>query len=157
MGVGDAFPDFDLPATGDKRISLMMLRGRRVVFYFYPRDNTPGCSAEALAFAQIYDSLTQHNVLVYGVSRDSVASHERFKQKLALPFELLSDAQATLCSAVGIMKVKNMYGRRVMGIERTTFLVDEQGLIRHIWPRVRVEGHVAAVERAVDALDPLTG
>jgi peroxiredoxin Q/BCP len=153
MGVGDAFPDFDLPATGGKRISLMMLRGRRVVFYFYPRDNTPGCIREALAFAQCHDSMMQHNVRVYGVSRDSVASHERFKQKLALPFELLSDVQATLCSAAGVMKEKNMYGRQVMGIERTTFLVDEQGIIRHVWPKVRVEGHVAAVERAVDALD----
>lgn len=150
--VGDAFPDFDLPATDGARINPPLLRGRYVVFYFYPRDNTPGCTQEAQAFGEHHAAFARRGVLVYGVSRDSLAAHERFKQKLALPFALLSDEQALLCTAVGVMKEKTMYGRKSLGIERSTFLVDEAGIIRRLWRRVRVAGHVAAVLQAVDAL-----
>ena len=152
--VGDAFPDFDLPATDGARINLPMLRGRYVVFYFYPKDNTPGCTKESQAFGEQYAEFAKRGVLIYGVSRDSVVTHERFKQKLALPFALLSDEQALLCTAVGVMKEKTMYGRKSLGIERSTFLVDEAGIIRRLWRRVRVDGHAVAVLQAVDALVP---
>ena len=150
--VNEAFPDFDLPATDGGRINLAMLRGRYVVFYFYPKDNTPGCTKESQAFGERYAEFAKRGVLIYGVSRDSLAAHERFRQKLALPFALLSDEQGLLCTAVGVMKEKTMYGRKSLGIERSTFLVDEAGIIRRLWRRVRVDGHVTAVLQAVDAL-----
>lgn len=152
MDAGEPFADFDLPSTDDGRVNLGMLRGQCVVFYFYPKDNTPGCTQEAQSFAEHHAAFMERNVLLYGVSRDSLAVHVRFREKLALPFALLSDQQASLCTAVGVMKEKTMYGRKSIGIERSTFLVDETGIIRRVWRKVRVAGHAQAVLQAVATL-----
>lgn len=149
MEAGEAFADFDLPSTEGGHVTLGMLKGRCVVFYFYPKDNTPGCTQEAQSFAEHHAAFAQRNVLIYGVSRDSLAAHARFREKLALPFHLLSDPQASLCTAVGVLKEKTMYGRKSIGIERSTFLVDESGIIRRVWRKVRVPGHAQAVLEAV--------
>lgn len=149
--IGQPAPDFTRPATGGD-VTLSKLRGQHVVLYFYPKDNTPGCSTEGADFRDAYADFQAAGALILGVSRDSLASHERFKQKLGLPFELVSDEEETLCTLYDVLKMKNMYGRQVMGIERSTFLIDREGVLRAEWRKVKVAGHCAAVLERVRTL-----
>ncbi len=145
-------PDFELPATGDQTISLSGLKGKKVVLYFYPKDSTPGCTREGQDFRDLYEQFEALNTVILGVSRDSVKSHENFKAKQEFPFDLLSDKEETLCGIFDVIKEKNMYGRKVMGIVRSTFLIDEEGVLRQEWRKVKVPGHVAEVLEAVKEL-----
>ncbi len=145
-------PDFELPATGEQTIKLSDLSGKKVVLYFYPRDSTPGCTTEGQNFRDNIDAFTAANAVILGVSRDGIKSHENFKTKQAFPFELLSDKEETLCKLFDVIKEKNMYGKKVMGIERSTFLIDEDGVLRQEWRKVKVPGHVDEVLAAVQAL-----
>jgi len=150
--VGDKVADFTLPATGDKTLSLKDFNNHHLVLYFYPRDSTPGCTREGQDFRDAYQAFQKANAQIVGVSRDSLRAHENFKAKQAFPFELLSDEDETLCRQFGVIKEKNMYGRKVMGIERSTFLIDNKGVLRREWRKVRVPGHVDEVLDAVRAL-----
>ena len=152
INTGDIVPGFELPATGGKSIRLSDLKGKNVVIYFYPKDSTPGCTLEGQDFRDNMDAFTGRNTVILGVSRDSIKSHEKFKSNQAFPFDLLSDADEELCALFDVIKEKNMYGRKVMGIERSTFLVDETGKLRNEWRKVKVKGHVNEVLEAVKAL-----
>jgi peroxiredoxin Q/BCP len=143
--VGKKVPDFELPATGGGAIRLSALRGAPVVLYFYPKDDTPGCTLEGQGFRDQAPAFGRLKAVVLGVSRDSVASHEKFKAKHDLPFTLLSDGAEELCQRFAVIKDKNMYGRKVRGIERSTFLIDADGVLRREWRGVKVKGHVAEV------------
>ncbi len=145
-------PNFESPATGDQSISLSDLKGKRVVVYFYPKDSTPGCTREGQDFRDLHDQFESLNTVILGVSRDSVKSHENFKTKQAFPFDLLSDKEETLCTLFDVIKEKNMYGRKVMGIVRSTFLIDEKGVLRQEWRKVKVPDHVTEVLEAVKQL-----
>lgn len=145
-------PDFESPATGDKSISLSDLKGKKVVVYFYPKDNTPGCTREGQDFRDLYEQFEALNTVILGVSRDSVKTHENFKAKHEFPFDLLSDKEETLCGIFDVIKEKNMYGRKVMGIVRSTFLIDEEGILRKEWIKVKVPEHAAEVLEAVKDL-----
>jgi len=145
-------PDFTAESTGGP-FSLAALDGRALVLYFYPKDNTSGCTAEAVDFAAAYAKFRQAGAEVVGVSRDSLKSHENFKRKMALPFELISDPDEKLCALFGVIKMKNMYGKQVRGIERSTFLIDAAGRLRREWRGVKVPGHVDEVLAAVQALE----
>ena len=149
--IGQTAPDFSLPSTGGD-VTLSELRGQHVVLYFYPKDSTPGCTTEGSDFRDAYTDFQAAGAIVLGVSRDSLASHQRFKEKLGFPFELISDKDETLCRLYDVIKMKNMYGRQVMGIERSTFLIDKDGVLRNEWRKVKVAGHCAAVLEAVRAL-----
>ena len=150
--VGKAVPNFKLPATGDQTIDLKGLRGKNVVLYFYPKDNTPGCTTESCDFKANHLKFKRQNTVVLGVSRDTLASHEKFKAKFKFPFELLSDTEEKLCQQFDVIKEKNMYGRKVIGIERSTFLIDERGKLQREWRKVKVKGHVEQVLEAVKSL-----
>jgi len=145
-------PAFDLPATGEQQISLAGLSGRKVVLYFYPRDATPGCTTESQNFRDSIDAFTAANAIILGISQDPVASHEKFKAKQAMPFELLSDEEGGVCRAYDVIKLKKMYGKEFEGIERSTFLIDEKGVLRQAFRKVKVPGHVDEVLEAVQAL-----
>jgi peroxiredoxin Q/BCP len=145
ISVGDNVPDFELPSTGNKNIKLSDYRGRYVVIYFYPRDNTPGCTLEGQAFRDNIKKFTSLNTVILGVSRDSVRTHENFKGKQAFPFDLLSDDEEKACELFDVIKMKNMYGKQVRGIERSTFLIDPQGLLIHEWRKVKVENHIESI------------
>lgn len=149
---GEKVPDFALPATGNQEIGLQQLKGRNVVIYFYPKDSTPGCTSEGQDFRDNYPAFQQLDTVILGISRDSIRSHENFKAKQGFPFELLSDSEETLCRLFDVIKEKNMYGRKVMGIERSTFLIDADGVLRQEWRKVKVKGHVDEVLEAVKAL-----
>ena len=138
-------PDFELPATGNQRFSLAAFKGHPFVLYFYPKDSTPGCTAEGADFRDLHEEFAQLKVAVFGVSRDSLKSHESFKGKMTFPFELLSDPEEKACAIFGVMKMKNMYGRQVRGVERSTFVVDREGRIAREWRGVRVPGHAQEV------------
>jgi thioredoxin-dependent peroxiredoxin len=138
-------PDFQLPATGNQRFQLSAFKGHPFVLYFYPKDNTPGCTDEGGQFRDLHSKFVNARVPIFGVSRDTVASHENFKKKMMLPFELLSDIEERVCTLFGVMKMKNMYGRQVRGIERCTFVIDRQGRIAKEWRGVKVPGHAQAV------------
>jgi peroxiredoxin Q/BCP len=150
--VGNKAPDFTLPATGDQKIKLSALRGRPVVLYFYPKDSTPGCTQEGQDFRDRHADFAKHDSVILGVSRDSLRSHENFKAKQAFPFELLADTEETVCQRYDVIKEKNMYGRKVLGIERSTFLIDAEGKLVREWRKVKVKGHVDEVLAAVAAL-----
>ena len=150
--VGRVVPALKLPATGDQTIDLKDLRGKKVVLYFYPKDSTPGCTTEGQDFAAAHSKFKRAGTVILGVSRDTVASHEKFKAKYNFPFELLSDADEKACAIFDVIKEKNMYGRKVMGIERSTFLVDANGKLRQEWRKVKVKGHVDEVLQAVKDL-----
>ena len=152
MNTGDTVPEFELPATGGKTIRLSDLKGKNVVIYFYPRDSTPGCTQEGQDFRDNMAAFTERNTVILGVSRDSMKSHEKFKSNQSFPFDLLSDQAEVLCKLFDVIKEKNMYGRKVMGIERSTFLLDETGTLRSEWRKVKVKGHVNEVLEAVTAL-----
>lgn len=145
-------PDFTIAATSGKTFSLASVKGRKLVIYFYPKDSTPGCTTEAGDFRDAHAAFQAADCDIYGVSRDSLKSHENFKGKLGLPFELLSDADEALCTLFGVIKMKNMYGKQVRGIERSTFLLDAHGVLRQEWRGVKVAGHVTAVLEAAKSL-----
>ena len=151
--IGHQAPEFTFPATGGQTINLSDFRGKNVVIYFYPKDSTPGCTTESQDFRDGYDAFTQEHTVILGISRDSIKSHERFKEKQALPFELLSDEDETVCNLFEVLKMKNMYGKQFMGIERSTFLIDASGTFREIWRKVKVKGHVEAVLAAVQTIN----
>jgi peroxiredoxin Q/BCP len=138
-------PDFELPATGGGSVRLSDYRGRGVVLYFYPKDNTPGCTTEGRDFAALYADFQAAGWDVLGVSRDSVRSHEGFKAKQGLPFTLLADVDERVCEQYGVMKLKNMYGKQVRGIERSTFAIRPDGVVARVWRGVKVPGHAEAV------------
>lgn len=150
--LGQAVPDFELPATCGKSISLASLKGKNVVIYFYPKDNTPGCTLEGQGFRDHQAEFAKFNTVILGVSRDSLDSHEKFKAEQNFSFDLLSDSDETLSKLFDVIKLKNMYGKEVMGIERSTFVIDSQGMLRQEWRKVKVDGHVAEVLEAVKAL-----
>jgi len=152
LKVGDKAPDFTLPSDGGGSVALAQLKGKSVVLYFYPKDDTSGCTAEAIAFTQNAKALKAAGAVVLGVSKDSPASHDKFKSKHDLALTLASDEDTKLAQAYGVWVEKSMYGRRYMGMERATFLIDGNGIIRQIWHKVKVPGHAANVLAAVKAL-----
>lgn len=150
--VGKPVPDFELPGTGDTHFSLSGMKGKAVVLYFYPKDNTPGCTRESQDFRDLYPEFVGAGTEIFGISRDGLKSHENFKAKFGLPFELLSDADESACKLFDVLKEKIMYGRKTMGIERSTFLIDPKGKLAREWRKVRVAGHAEEVLEAVRAL-----
>jgi peroxiredoxin Q/BCP len=147
-----AVSDFALPSTGGKEFRLSAVKTDLLVLYFYPKDNTPGCTTEGMQFRDLYPQFQKAGCTVAGVSRDSLGSHERFKAKMAFPFELLSDEDEKVCALFGVMKMKNMYGRKVRGIERSTFVLDRERVIRREWRGVKVPGHAQEVLDFVKAV-----
>ena len=145
LEIGQAAPDFSLPATSDRQISLSELRGQQVVLFFYPKDSTPGCTTEGQNFRDNAEAFAAANTLVFGISKDGLVSHEKFKAKQEFNFELISDEDEVACQAYAVIKEKNMYGKKFMGIERSTFLIDANGNLKQIWRKVKVPGHVDAV------------
>jgi len=152
VSIGKKVPNFELPATGEQTIKFSALKGKKLVIYFYPKDSTPGCTTEGQDFRDSHNTFKRANTVILGVSRDSLKSHENFKAKQEFPFELLSDKEETLCALFDVIKEKNMYGKKVMGIERSTFLIDAKGVLRHEWRKLKVPGHVAEVLEAAKAL-----
>ncbi len=151
--IGKKIPKFSINATGEKKISLSDLKDKNVVLYFYPRDNTPGCTKEGIAFRDNITKFKRQNTVILGVSRDSVRTHENFKEKQKLPFDLLSDTEEVLCDLFDVIKMKNMYGKKVRGIERSTFIIDTHGKLHQEWRKVKVDGHVDEVLNAVKLLN----
>jgi peroxiredoxin Q/BCP len=149
---GKAVKDFTLPSTGGGSFRLSDQRGKKLVVYFYPKDNTPGCTAEGADFRDRYAAFRKAGADVVGVSRDSLKSHEAFKAKMKFPFELLSDAEEALCAQLGVIKMKNMYGKKVRGIERSTFVIDGEARLAREWRGVKVPGHAEEVLNFVKAL-----
>ncbi len=145
-------PDFTLPATGGQQFNLAAQAGKVVIIYFYPKDSTPGCTTEAQQFRDLYDRFVAVDAVILGISRDSVKSHENFKAKQALPFELGADADETVCNLFAVMKMKNMYGKQVRGIERSTFVIDRSGILRREWRGVKVPDHAREVLDFVSTL-----
>lgn len=149
--IGDLAPDFDLAAAGGRRVRLGGLKGKTVVLYFYPKDDTSGCTQEALNFTEKAAEFAAAGAVIVGVSRDTVASHERFRDKYGLSVILAADVEGKTCEAYGVWVEKSMYGRKYMGIERATFLIDPNGAVKMVWRKVKVAGHVDAVLAAVRA------
>jgi thioredoxin-dependent peroxiredoxin len=150
--LGKKLTDFTIPATGEKDITLSDLKGENVVIYFYPKDSTPGCTREGQDFRDNIRKFRALKTVILGVSRDSIKSHENFKAKQEFPFDLLSDAEEKLCKQFDVIKEKNMYGKKHMGIERSTFLIDSKGVLRQEWRKLKVDGHVEEVLKAVKSL-----
>jgi peroxiredoxin Q/BCP len=144
--------DFTAESTGDKTVRLKDLRGKNVVVYFYPKDSTPGCTLEGQDFRDLHARFKRQNTVILGVSKDGIASHEKFREKQKFPFDLLSDPDGKLCEKFAVIREKNMYGRKFMGIERSTFLIDANGKLRREWRKVKVKGHAAEVLQAVKEL-----
>jgi len=138
-------PDFSLPATSGQTFNLANQAGKTVIIYFYPKDSTPGCTTEAQQFRDLFEQFVAVDAVLLGISRDSVKSHENFKNKQNLPFELGSDSDEAVCTLFGVMKMKNMYGKQVRGIERSTFVIDRSGVLRREWRGVKVPGHAQEV------------
>lgn len=143
--VGKKVPAFTAEITGAGKIASKDLVGKAFVLYFYPRDNTPGCTQEGEGFRDLHDKFKRRKVVVYGVSRDTLASHEKFKAKYGFPFDLIADPDEKVCGLFDVVKDKNMYGKKVRGIERSTFLFDADGILRREWRKVKIDGHVEAV------------
>ena len=150
--IGKKVAEFTVPATGDKTLSLSDFKDKNLVIYFYPKDSTPGCTLEGQNFRDLYPEFQAANTGILGVSRDSLKRHENFKCKQEFPFDLLSDADEALCNQFDVIHEKNMYGRKVLGIVRSTFLIDGKGVLRAEWRKVRVKGHVDEVLDAVKQL-----
>ena len=150
--INRVIPKFKSLATSEMVVDNGSLKNQWTVIYFYPRDNTPGCTTESADFASNHDAFNSLQATIYGVSRDTMKSHEKFKEKLQLPFELISDPDETLCELFDVMKLKNMYGKQVRGIERSTFIINPQGKLVHEWRKVRVPGHVDAVLETLQSL-----
>jgi len=149
VSISKKVKNFSRPATGDKTISLKDLAGKKVVLYFYPKDSTPGCTTEGQNFRDAKEKFSRQNTVILGVSRDSIKRHENFKAKQAFPFELLSDADEQACNLFDVLHLKKNYGREYMGIVRSTFLIDKQGVLRKEWRKVKVKEHLAEVLEAV--------
>ncbi len=145
VSINTIVPDFEAASTGDKTIKLSDYRGKKIILYFYPKDNTPGCTQEGKDFRDNIEKFNALNTVILGVSRDSVKVHEGFKCKQEFPFDLLSDKEETLCQLFNVIKMKNMYGKQVRGIERSTFLIDEQGMLIYQWRKVKVKTHIEEV------------
>ncbi len=150
---GQKVPDFEAQATGGRTVRLSELEGRNVVIYFYPKDSTPGCTREGQDFRDHYTEFQALETEIFGVSRDSLASHERFREKQGFPFDLISDPGEELCRLFDVIHEKNMYGRKVLGIVRSTFLIDREGVLRREWRKVRVPDHVEEVLATVRELE----
>ena len=151
VAIGHPIPQCEIPATSGLTFSPESAKGKKLVLYFYPKDMTPGCTAESGEFRDNIDAFTKTNALVVGVSRDSLKSHENFRLKLQLPFELVADTEEKLCQLFGVMKMKNMYGKQVRGVERSTFLFDSSGKLVKEWRGLKVPGHVTEVLQAAQA------
>ena len=147
--VGLTVPEFSAAMTGNQTFILSAYKGKNIVLYFYPKDNTPGCAAESMTFRDLYPDFQSANTEIFGISRDSLRSHEGFKSKLGMPFELISDPDETLCNLFNVMREKTMYGKKVRGIERSTFLIDANGTLVKEWRGVKVPGHVEQVLESV--------
>ncbi|MFJ3484078.1 peroxiredoxin [Pseudomonas sp. NPDC090202] len=145
--------DFQVQATSEQAVSLSALKGQQVVIYFYPKDSTPGCTTEGQGFRDHYADFQAANTVVFGVSRDGMKSHENFKAKQAFPFELISDKDESLCQLFDVIKLKKLYGKEYMGVDRSTFLIDKNGVLRKEWRGVKVPGHVEAVLEQAQALN----
>lgn len=150
--IGQQLPSFSAEATSGQQISPASLKGKKVVFYFYPKDSTPGCTTEGGNFRDLYSEFQATNTEVFGISRDGIKSHENFKAKQGFPFELISDKDETLCQLFDVIKLKKLYGKEYLGIERSTFLLDEEGRLLQEWRKVKVPGHAQAVLDAVKAI-----
>jgi peroxiredoxin Q/BCP len=153
LKLGDPAPPFDLPTAGGGRVSLASLKGKRVVLYFYPKDDTPGCTLEALNFTEKTKAFAAQKAVVIGVSRDSIAKHDKFAAKHGLSVILAADEEGEVTEAYGVWGEKTLYGRKFMGVERATFLIDSKGRIAHVWRKVRVPGHVEDVLKVVKTID----
>ena len=153
VALDQAVADFTAQATSGQQVSLSALKGKQVVIYFYPKDSTPGCTTEGQDFRDRHAGFAAANTVIFGVSRDSLRSHENFKCKQEFPFELISDADESLCQLFDVIKLKKLYGKEYMGIDRSTFLIDKEGILRHEWRGVKVPGHVDAVLAAARALN----
>jgi peroxiredoxin Q/BCP len=150
--LGKPVPDIELPATGERQIKLSDFRGKSVVLYFYPKASTPGCTQEGQDFSEAINKFRRQSTVILGASRDSLKAQENFKAKQGFAFDLLSDKEELLCNAFDVIKMKNMYGKQVRGIERSTFLIDADGILRQEWRKVSVKGHVEEVLAAVKAM-----
>jgi len=150
--VGLKVPDFEIASTGNRTFKLSAELGSPLVLYFYPKDNTPGCTTEGQEFRDLHGEFARRNCAVYGVSRDSIKTHEGFKSRMSFPFELLSDADEKVCNLFGVMKMKNMYGKKVWGVVRSTFVIDPEGVVRREWRGLRVPGHAREVLEFVKSL-----
>ena len=150
--VGLKVPDFELASTGSRTFKLSQELGGPLVLYFYPRDNTPGCTTEGQDFRDLHDEFARRGCAVYGISRDTIKSHEGFKSKMNFPFELLSDSEESVCNLFGVIKMKNMYGRKVRGVERSTFVIDREGVVRREWRGLKVPGHAREVLEFIKSL-----
>ena len=150
--LGKPFKDFSLPSTGGATFKLSEHKGNKLVLYFYPKDNTPGCTTESVQFGEFHKQFAKAGCEIFGLSRDSLKSHENFKAKFGLPFELLSDAEEAACAQFGVIKMKNMYGKKVRGIERSTFVLDGKGVLVREWRGVKVPGHAEEVLSFVKTL-----
>lgn len=150
--LGQEVPDFELPSTGDQTFKLSAHKGKNIIIYFYPKDNTPGCTLEGQNFRDHIAEFEAHDTLIFGISRDSVRAHENFKAKQLFPFELLSDAEEQICKLFDVLHIKKNYGREYMGIVRSTFLIDKQGVLRQQWRKVKVKEHITEVLEALTKL-----
>jgi len=153
VAIDQPVADFEAPATSGQTVSLADLKGKQVVIYFYPKDSTPGCTTQGQGFRDQLDAFKAANTEVFGVSRDSLKSHENFKAKQAFNFELISDKEEALCQLFDVIKLKKLYGKEYMGVDRSTFLIDKNGVLRQEWRGVKVPGHVDAVLAAAQTLD----
>lgn len=147
-----AAPDFSLPATGGHTVTLSELKGSKVVLYFYPKDNTPGCTTEGQDFRDLHDQFQALDTVIFGISRDGLKAHENFRAKYDFPFHLISDKDESLCRLFDVIKLKKLYGKEYMGVDRSTFLIDKQGRLRREWRSVKVKDHAAEVLEAVKTL-----
>ena len=152
LQTGDQAPDFTAPVDGGGTIALSALKGQKIILYFYPKDDTPGCTTQACAFRDNLPQFEDMNAVVIGVSKDTVAKHDKFKDKHGLNFPLISDEDGKICDLYGVWKEKSMYGKRFMGIERSTFLIDENGKIAHVWRKVKVKDHAEEVRDTAQSL-----
>lgn len=145
-------PEFELPSTGSKTFKLSEHLGKTLIIYFYPKDSTPGCTSQGQQFRDTYQEFQAIGAEIFGISRDAMKSHENFKAKFTFPFDLLSDAEETVCNIFGVMKMKNMYGKQVRGVERSTFIIDKKGVLIHEWRGVKVDGHAKEVLNFIQSL-----
>ncbi len=145
LNINDNAPDFTLLSDQDEPVSLKALRGKKIILYFYPKDNTPGCTREACDFRDHFKRFDAKDTLIFGISKDSPAKHRKFKEKYDLPFTLLADESGDVCQAYGVLNKKSLFGNTFLGIQRSTFLIDEKGIIRAIWRKVKVTGHIEQV------------
>ncbi|HOO81844.1 MAG TPA: thioredoxin-dependent thiol peroxidase [Alphaproteobacteria bacterium] len=150
LKVGDPAPNFTAPADGNRELSLSDFKGQKIVLYFYPKDDTPGCTKESCGFNEALQAFKKLGTTIIGISKDSPVRHDKFKAKYNLNFPLVSDENTDICERYGVWKEKNMYGKKYMGIERSTFLINEEGKIAAIWRKVKVDGHVEEVESAAE-------